>query len=83
MENSIPLVSVILTNYNYGRFIAEAIESVLGQTYSSFELIIVDDGSTDDSRKVIASFDDRRILTMFQGNRGQAAAFCAVELLFY
>jgi FkbM family methyltransferase len=71
------LVSVILCNYNYGRFIGEAIESVLKQSYPHFELIIVDDGSTDNSRQVIQSFDDRRIQTVFQENGGQAAAFNA------
>ncbi|MCK4829994.1 glycosyltransferase, partial [bacterium] len=52
MNIEFPLVSVILCNYNYERFIAEAIDSVLCQTYDNFELIIVDDGSTDNSRDV-------------------------------
>lgn len=74
--NSI-LISVIICNYNYGHFIAEAIESVLNQTYTNFELIIVDDGSTDNSREVINSYTDSRIQTIFQENGGQAAAFNA------
>ena len=74
--NSI-FISVIICNYNYGRFIAEAIESVLNQTYTNFELIIVDDGSTDNSREVINSYTDARIQTIFQENGGQAAAFNA------
>ncbi len=47
-----PLVSVIVTCYNYGRFLAEAVESVVAQTYRDFEVIIVNDGSTDDSAQV-------------------------------
>ena len=70
------LVSVIIANYNYGCFIAEAIESVLTQTYRSFELIIVDDGSTDDSREIIESYQDK-ITAIFQQNGGQGAAFNA------
>jgi len=71
------MISVILCNYNYGRYISFAIESVLSQTYPDFELIIVDDGSTDNSREVISSFTDHRIVRVFQDNGGQAAAFNA------
>ncbi len=69
------LVSVIICNYNYADFISEAIESVLKQTYLHFELIIVDDGSTDKSSAVINTFSDPRIVRIYQENKGQAAAF--------
>ncbi|WGK81281.1 glycosyltransferase [Vibrio aestuarianus] len=59
--NETPLVTVILTSYNHGQFIAEAIDSVLNQTYGNFELIIWDDCSIDDSWKVIQSYSDERI----------------------
>jgi glycosyltransferase involved in cell wall biosynthesis len=69
------IVSVVMTNYNYGRFIGAAIESVLSQTYNNFELVIVDDGSTDDSDKVINQYtSDRRINYHKQKNAGQALA---------
>lgn len=55
------LVSVIMPSWNTGRFIAESIQSVLGQTYGDLELIIVDDCSTDDTDEVVASFTDSRI----------------------
>lgn len=73
-QENTPLVSVIIGNYNYGRFIAEAINSVLAQTYKNFELIVVDDGSTDNSREVISSYGDR-LTAIFQENGGQGAAF--------
>src|ERR1700720_3062887 len=50
-----PLVSILINNYNYGRYLGDAIESALNQTYRHAEVIVVDDGSTDDSRDVIAS----------------------------
>lgn len=71
-----PLVSVIIANYNYGRFLPQAIESVFKQTYRNIELIIVDDGSTDNSREIIESYGES-ITTIFQRNAGQGAAFNA------
>lgn len=69
-----PLVSVIIGNYNYGHFLAEAINSVLKQTYRHFELIVVDDGSTDNSREVIESYPGQ-LIAIFQPNGGQGVAF--------
>lgn len=68
-----PLVSVIVPNYNYARFLGAAIESALAQTYDPIEVIVVDDGSTDDSRRVIAGFGSR-VRAVLQENRGQAGA---------
>ena len=71
-----PLVSIIVNNYNYAQFLAEAIESACNQTYSPIEVIVVDDGSQDHSRDVIASFEDR-ITPVYKSNGGQASAFNA------
>lgn len=69
-----PLVSIVVNNFNYGRFLARAVESALTQTYENVEVIVVDDGSTDDSRSILQSFKDRaRIL--LKENSGQAGAF--------
>src|SRR6185312_13559112 len=68
-----PLVSVIITNYNYGRFLRCAIDSALRQTYRPLEILVVDDGSTDGSRAVIASYA-RRIRPLLRPNGGNAAA---------
>ena len=56
-----PKVSVIMATYNHAPYVSEAIESVLSQDFANFEFIIADDGSTDDTAKVIASIDDPRI----------------------
>ena len=55
------LVSIITPTYNCGKFINETIKSVLNQTYKNWEMIIVDDCSTDDTEKVVLKFDDERI----------------------
>lgn len=64
------LVSVILPSYNHGQYIGEAIDSVLQQSHSNFELIIVDDGSTDNSLEVIQRYSDERISLIEQSNSG-------------
>jgi glycosyltransferase involved in cell wall biosynthesis len=68
-----PLVSILIVNYNYGRFIAAAIESALSQTYRNVEVIVVDDGSTDNSREVIDRYSGR-VRAIFKKNGGQPAA---------
>lgn len=69
-----PKVSVIIPTYNRSQLVREAIESVLKQTYSDFEVIVVDDGSTDDTRSAIGGLSDSRIRYFYQDNRGHAGA---------
>lgn len=71
-----PLISVLINNHNYGRFLEKAIESVLNQTYSHVEVVVVDDGSTDDSRRIIARYG-QRIIPVLKQNGGQDSAFNA------
>ena len=68
----LPLVSVIITSYNQARFLSDAIESVLTQTYSQFEMVVVDDGSTDNASEVVARYPGVRY--MRQDNQGLSAA---------
>ncbi len=74
--NDKPLVSILINNYNYENFLAEAIDSALSQTYSSVEVVVVDDGSKDNSREVINNYG-ARIVSVFKKNGGQASAFNA------
>ncbi len=69
-----PLVSVVLSVYNGEKYLAEAIESILAQTMSEWELVIVDDGSTDSSPDIIKCYKDSRIKVTTQKNRGLAPA---------
>lgn len=69
-----PKVSVIIPTYNYGKHIRKAIDSVLAQTYQDIEIIVVDDGSTDDTRKIIQSNYGSHVRYFFQENIGAPAA---------
>jgi glycosyltransferase involved in cell wall biosynthesis len=71
-----PFVSVLISNYNYGRYLPRAIDSALCQTYQCCEILVIDDGSTDNSRQIIKSYGDR-IVPILQSNGGQASAFNA------
>lgn len=72
--NKNSLVSIIVNNYNYGRFLGDAIDSAIDQTYSNTEVIVVDDGSTDGSVEIIAGYGDK-IIPVLKENGGQASAF--------
>lgn len=76
MKSSKALVSVIIPCYNYGRYLTEALESVLAQTYTNWECIVVDDGSTDNTREVGMHYaaKDRRFLYIYQQNSGVSCA---------
>lgn len=70
-----PLISIITPTYNRADFIAEAVQSVLDQTYQNFEHLIVDDGSTDNTREVLSPFlADGRFKYFYQENQGQSVA---------
>lgn len=76
MISESPLVSVLIPCYNAQDYIADALESVINQIYPNLEIIVVDDGSTDSSRRVLLDYAarDNRIILHFQDNRGPSAA---------
>jgi glycosyltransferase involved in cell wall biosynthesis len=81
-EPSLPLVSIIIPAYNAERFIGETLRSVLLQTYQNIEIVVVDDGSTDDTAAIVRQFaeQDQRIILIQQSNTGVAAARnCAIR----
>lgn len=76
-RSSAPLVSIILPNYNNAKYVGEAIESVLSQTYTNWELIVIDDGSTDNSVEIIQKYaaQDERIKWLINAtNKGVSAS---------
>lgn len=75
-RNILPLVSILINNYNYGKFLKQAVNSCLNQTYENIEVIVVDDGSTDDSKQIITSLGDQ-IIPVLKQNGGQASAINA------
>lgn len=70
-----PLLSVIIPTYNHARFLPQAVKSVFDQTYQNFEIIVVDDGSTDNTRETAQNYSkDCRFRYIYQENRGLAAS---------
>lgn len=69
-----PVVSIIMPTYNHGEFLAEAIQSVCQQTLEEFELIVIDDGSTDGTPEILATMRDNRIRWFRTTNKGRSAA---------
>lgn len=71
---SYPTVSVILPTYNRAKYIGQAISSILSQDYTDFEIIVVDDGSTDETQTVVGDLKDSRIRYVYQQNQGRSNA---------
>ncbi|HVB56314.1 MAG TPA: glycosyltransferase family 2 protein [Candidatus Acidoferrales bacterium] len=69
-DNSNPLVSIITPTYNHEKFVGACIESVLRQSYQNWEMVIIDDGSTDRTAEVISQYRDSRIRYFYQENQG-------------
>jgi glycosyltransferase involved in cell wall biosynthesis len=68
------LVSILIPVYNAGAFLRPSVESILSQTYSNLEILVIDDGSTDGCMDTIADIKDRRVRTLSQQNSGRASA---------
>lgn len=75
MSTAVPEVSIVITCYNYGHFVAACLDSVFAQTFADFEIILVDDGSTDDTEARVRPYlSDSRLRYIRQENGGQANA---------
>lgn len=74
MKNNLiktPLVTVYITNHNYGKYLSKSIKSVLNQSFKDFELIIIDDGSIDNSKEILKKYEkNKKIKIIFQKNKG-------------
>ncbi len=74
MQND-SLVSVVIASYNNGQFLEEGVESILNQQYKNFEIIIVDDGSTDNTKEIVIKYEiEPKVRYFYQENQGQAKA---------
>ena len=68
-NSSVPVVSVVIPAYNHEKFIGPAIDSVLGQSFEDFELIVIDDGSTDNTGTIVQNYTDSRLTYFYQENQ--------------
>ncbi len=76
-HTALPLVSIIVSNFNYAQFLRKSIDSALAQTYSNVEVVVVDDASSDGSTNIIRSYGDDVVAVLLDRNSGQAAAINA------
>ena len=74
MAESRPLISIVIPAYNAAAYIGDALDSALGQTYDAIEIVAVDDGSSDDTARIVQAYRDHRIRYLRQENQGQSAA---------
>tara|TARA_B100000131_G_C18115771_1_gene611230 strand:+ start:1063 stop:3276 length:2214 start_codon:yes stop_codon:yes gene_type:complete len=74
IKESIPKISIVVPNYNYGNFIKENLESIISQTYPNKEIIVVDGGSTDDSLEIINRYKDKIDIIISEKDNGQSEA---------
>lgn len=70
-----PLFSVLIANYNNGKYIAQSIESVIKQTYKNWEIIIVDDASSDDSKYIVTGFLNDKRIKFFENEKNKGCGF--------
>ena len=76
-----PLLSIVIANYNYGRFLEEAIQSVLSQSCDDYELIIVDGGSTDNSVEIIKKYEDKIAWWVSEKDKGKVTRLIRALLM--
>ena len=69
-----PTISVIIPTYNAAKYLSTTIKSVLDQTFKDFELIIIDDGSTDNTKEIVKTFNDSRLKYYYQSNQERCRA---------
>lgn len=82
MNNTHPLFSVLIANYNNGNYISECLESVLKQTYQNFEIIIVDDASTDTSLNIIQKYIDQdNRIKIYNNDKNYGAGYSKKDAL--
>ena len=74
-----PLITVYITNFNYGKFVKKAINSVLNQTFKNYELIIIDDGSKDKSIEIIKEFQNKKNIQIGKRNFGKVSVLSGLN----